>query len=47
MGPTCNQTPPAHGLTPKGNPRMTATGMRSMAETKLPLFGVAHFRKPR
>ena len=47
MREPCNQTPPAHGLTPKGNPRMTATGMRSMAETKLPPFGVARFRKPR
>ncbi|GJD54906.1 hypothetical protein MTDSW087_04224 [Methylobacterium dankookense] len=47
MGPTCNQTPPAPGLTPKGNSRMTSTGMRSMAETELPLFGVARFRKAR
>ncbi len=47
MGEPCNQTPPAHGLTPKGNSRMTSTGMRSMAETEMPLFGVARFRKPR
>jgi hypothetical protein len=47
MREPCNQTPPARGLTPKGNARMTATGMRSMAETKLPPFGVARFRKPR
>jgi hypothetical protein len=44
MGAPCNQTSSARGLTHNGNSPMTSAGMRSMAKTEMPLFGVARFR---